>query len=85
MVVESVQVLEVAVGGYVVNIQEDIHMFGDNDLLIAKLVMENLNCLLVVRRRKSKSCDIIRSFVTKQRVQVVELLDFRKPCIQVDC
>ena len=48
MVIQPTQVFQVTVRGYGVHAHKRVHVFRDNDLLVAKTVTENLDSLLVV-------------------------------------
>ena len=66
MVVESAELLKVTVRGYGLHVYEGIHVFGNNNLFIAKLLLENFDCLLIICRGQGKSSDGIKGSVVKE-------------------
>ena len=83
MVIESTQLLEIAIGGYSIHIHEGVNVLRD-DLFVAKPLTKDLNGLLVVGGGESESSDSIKGCVFKQRSQVVELVNFGEFRVQVN-
>ena len=69
------------VRGESIHVHEGVHVFGDDDLFVSKPLMENLDGLLVLGRRKR---DRIECCAVEKGSQIVEFINIREAGIEMD-
>ena len=58
--------------------------FGDDDLLVPKPLMEDLDGLLIVGRREGESGERIKGCAVKEGSQIIEFINTREVGVEMD-